>query len=164
MENLLLLETAAQRSLALNTIISLIAIGCALSELCGSLNKQPAKRGRKRRRQKQSFPVATLVTLVCLAAGALYLFVYGSDRVRDFRLDRTEAITVSAQGTAVSAGRVRTGKHRYQYRLELDCGGETLTLHIHKSLMDAYALEPGAVYDVTYYPRTKTLCKAEKAE
>jgi len=123
-----------------------------------------AKRGRKRRRQKQSFPVATLVTLVCLAAGALYLFVYGSDQVRDFRLDRTEAITVSAQGTAVSAGRVRAGKHRYQYRLELDCGGETLTLHIHKSLMDAYALEPGAVYDITYYPRTKTLCEAEKAE
>lgn len=163
MENLLLREAAAQRKLVFVVILALATLGIALHELHKSLQTRHSP--VKRRRKKASSVRTSVILLILITAMDAYMVGYQCVKLHDFHLDRSEETVVAAQGVLTRAGRVKTGKSGYYYRILLDTGsGETLKLHIHKSLFEEYAFEEGAEYTVTYYPHTMSLSEAEKVE
>lgn len=170
MENLLLREAAQRGELLMSSAFALIALGIALYELRRALQARNAPPQKRRKpvstRQRRPASVrSAVILLVLISACALYMLIYGGLRLNDFRLDRTEGTLLTAQGVVTKAGRVSKGKSGHYYRILLDTGAEeSLSLRIHSSLMDDYAFEEGAAYAVTYYPRTKTLCEAEKLQ
>lgn len=163
MENLLLREAAAQRKLVFVVILALVTLAIAITELRKSLNARnnpPAKSTRKVSSVKTSVCLLILISLM-----DVYMVGYQCVKLYDFHLDRTEGTVVAAQGVITRAGRVKTGKSGYYYRILLDVGyGEKLNLRIHKSLYGDYAFEEGAEYEVTYYPHSMSLSEAEKLE
>lgn len=162
MENLALRMDTQIRSLIL--ILLFMAVPVIMS-LCTMRSRRKAVgRGRRRqyRRDRQWREARTV--LIVMPVLALLLCAVTGFTLHEYRLDREEG-PVQAAGVVTRAGYSGSSKSGKRYRIKLDDGTEKgLSLYIHKSLIDDYAIEEGAYYELTYYPRTKTLCGAEKQE
>lgn len=147
----------------------LVLLGCVLLFLVElrqyrtSLQAQRTTQKRSARRKHEADARTARSFLIGVPVIALVLLLISGHEIIIYQLDSRDA-PLPAQGTVISAGRQSRGRHLGKLHfVELDTGAEEpLTLYIHKSLVDDYAIEEGAEYAVTCYPRTQTLCEAEK--
>lgn len=160
MENLLLLERARQTDFLVGLVFSLAALVICIGELRSSLKarKQPPRKGKRPRTGLKTAVFLTVFMLVCSA----YSIGWNGWRLQQFALDRRENAPLTAQGTVGRVQRVSWGKSGADYRVRFQPeDGEALTLIVHDSLAQAYALEEGMVCRLSWYPRTRALCRRE---
>ena len=135
-----------------------------LVELSGYRNcREKLRNAKKRSRRKletdarrhRSFLIG--IPALMLVMAAVYVF-----SLVPYLQDHRENAPLTAVGTVTYTGWQSRGRNlpkRFMLLMQTEDGGE-LKLYIHKSLVEAYALEDGAVYEVSYFPRTGTLCEA----
>jgi len=157
MEYLLFRESKAAFGLIFLTPILLIFLLIEIRDLRKALRDRKAT--RRRRLKERPFPWLNVCVLGILIPAAAYLIGYGSWRLHQFHLDKTLCDVQQATGIA-SVERVNPYRGAPYDLLLLDTGEESrLSLHIPEG-----AIEDGAAYSVTYFPRTMTLCDARKLE
>lgn len=163
MENLLLLERARQIDFFVGLVFSLAALGICIGELRASLKarKHPSRKGKKPRTGLKTAVFLTVFMLAC----SVYAIGWNGWRLQQFALDRRENAPVAAQGTVERVQRVSWGKSGVDYRIRFQPEeGEAVTLIVHDSLAQAYALEEGMICRLSWYPRTCALYQVSEAE
>lgn len=139
----------------------ILCAGVVIAELY-KLQEQPSSSGKRRKRRSKKDVRDAGSAILFIVVMMILLSVFSGMEIHDYHLDR-DSVPVQAEGVVTSAGYISVGRNRRKYRIELDDGSEKgLSLYIHKSLIEDYGIEEGSHYVVTYYPRTKTLCEAEK--
>lgn len=139
----------------------ILGAGVVIAEMY-KLQAEPSSSGKRRKRRSKKDVRETKTALLVIVLLMILLSVFSGMEIHDYHLDR-DSVPVQAEGVVTSAGYISAGKNRKKYRIKLDDGSEKgLSLYIHKSLIEDYGIEEGSHYVVTYYPRTKTLCEAEK--
>lgn len=157
MEYLLFRESKAAFGFVFITLILLVFLFIEIRDLRKALRDRKAT--RRRRLKERPFPWLNVCVLGFMIPVAAYLIGYGSWRMYQFHLDKTLCDVQQASGIA-SVERVNPYRGTPYDLLLLDTGEENrLSLHIPEG-----AVEDGAAYAVTYFPRTMTLCDARKLE
>ncbi len=163
MENLML---RMQRDILTWSILLILIIGILIFE-AWELRKHQQKLERSKKQRKKALHAAvkkgrtSVIVCACLVAVCL---LTGAVAVGEYVLDRREEPLV-IEGLVTSTHYYKSGRNqRKQYRVIIDDGssGKGLGLYIHNSLIEVYGIEEGEWYRMTYYPRTNTLCEAEK--
>lgn len=163
MENLMLRMRGDYPLYLLVLLASVFLFMVELRQYRASLQAQRTAKKRSARRKHEAEARSARSFLIGIPVIVLVLLLVSGHEIITYQLDSRED-PLSAQGTVISTGQQSRGRHLGKLHfVELDTGAEEpLTLYIHKSLVDDYAIKEGAEYAVTYYPRTQTLCEAEK--
>lgn len=160
-------------TLRMNSVIHLMILLVLFIIVVAALQLHALRRMRTQRRKHQKRRIAMKErelrqSLPLLGTVALLVITGCSIKLNDYRLDR-EAGPVHTEGVVQHVGYTSAGRGGKRYRIIVEevtptGSGESLTLYIHRSLIDDYAIEEGTAYTLTYYPRTQTLGDIRKAE
>lgn len=164
MENLMLRMQGEMTTWVILLLMMLVILIVESRQLYKNVQKLDASKKRSKKalhaavkKGRTSVIVCTCVLVVCLITGGVV--------VGEYMLDRQEEPLV-IEGIVTHTGYYKQSRRRKRYRIIIDDGSSDkgLSLYIHSSLIEEYGIEEGESYRMTYYPRTQTLCEAEKTE
>lgn len=165
MENLMLRMQGEMTTWIILFLMMLVILIIEARQLYKNVQKLDTSKKRSKKalhaavkKGRTSVIVCTCVLVVCLITGGVV--------VGEYMLDRREEPLV-IEGIVTHTGYYKASrKTRRKYRVIIDDGSSEkgLSLYIHSSLIEEYGIDEGESYRMTYYPRTQTLCEAEKTE